>query len=80
MKLYKRYISVIQKVDKNGAVIPLGVLWDQGVYYQIDKILEVRNGVSQVGGCGILYRCMIEGHTRQLYYEVNRWFMESTKP
>ena len=35
---------------------------------------------SQVGGCGILYRCRIAGVERNLFLERTRWFIESAKP
>ncbi|MEF9966918.1 MAG: hypothetical protein RSC10_07230 [Longicatena sp.] len=80
MKLYKRYVSVIQRVDKNGYITPLSIVWENDIEYTIDKILEIRNAVSEVGGCGVLYRCRIGGSIRNLYYERTRWFLESTKP
>lgn len=80
MKLYKRYIAVCQKVDKDGVITPLSIMWDNGREYPIDRIIEIRNAVSEVGGCGILYRCRIAGNIRNLYYERTRWFIESTKP
>lgn len=80
MKLYKRYVSVVQLVDKQGKIFPKTLIWDNGKEYSIDRILEIRNAVSQVGGCGILYRCKIGENERNLFYERTRWFMESTKP
>lgn len=80
MKLYKRYIAVYQQVDKEGTITPLSILWEDDVTYPIDRILEIRDAVSEVGGCGRLYRCRIGGQIRNLYYERNRWFIESTKP
>lgn len=80
MKLYKRYVSVYQKVDKDGNITPISIIWDNGIEYSIDRILERRESVSQVGGCGILFRCRIGNGVRNLYYERVRWFVESTRP
>ncbi|MEG0527657.1 hypothetical protein [Amedibacillus sp. YH-ame10] len=80
MKLYKRYVSVYQKVDKEGGITPISIVWEDGREYAIDRIIDVKRAVSEVGGCGILYRCRIAGNIRNLYYERTRWFMESTKP
>ena len=80
MRLYKRYISVVQRVDKEGRITPISIVWDDGKEYSIDRILEIRNSVSRVRGCGILYQCRIPGNIRNLYYERMRWFVESTKP
>lgn len=80
MKLYKRYVIIIQKVDKQGEIIPLYIIWEDDIAYKIDRILKKYNAVSEVGGCGVLYRCRIGGTIRNLFYEKNRWFIESTKP
>ncbi len=55
--LYKRYVDVITLIDKQGRLTPLILRWENGVQYPIDRILEIRKAVSEVGGCGILYRC-----------------------
>lgn len=78
--LYKRYVDVVALIDKLGKLTPLILRWDNGVQYPIDRILEVRKAVSEVGGSGILYRCRIQNQERKLFYEKNRWFIESTKP
>lgn len=75
--MVKKYVSVIALMGKKGEVRPLAILWDNGVRYEIDRILEVRKAFSQLGGCGILYSCMIQGQRRNLFYEVDRWFIES---
>lgn len=80
MKLYKRYIDVVTMINKSGELTPLMLVWDNGVKYKIDKVVEVRNAASQVGGCGILYRCQVGGVERNLFFERNRWFIESTRP
>ena len=80
MMLYKRYVDVITLIDRQGKLKPLILIWEDGLQYPIDRILEVRNAMSEVGGCGILYRCRIQNAERKLFYERNRWFIESTKP
>ncbi len=78
--LYKRYVEVVTLIGKQGEVRPLFLIWDNGIKYPVDKIIEVRNAASQVGGCGLLFRCMIGGQIRNLFFERNRWFIESLKP
>ena len=56
------------------------MIWDNGMEYPIDRVLEIRKSASQVGGCGILYRCRIAGVERNLFLERTRWFIESAKP
>lgn len=78
--LYKRYVSVVVEVDKNGVPKPLYIKWDNGVYYKIDRILEKRNAMSVVGGGGILYLVRINDKERKLFFERTRWFIESYNP
>ncbi len=83
MKLYKRYVEVITLIGKEGQIKPLYMIWEtyEGkTLYKIDKITQVRQSQSQVGGCGILYECHIDGKVRHLFYERDRWFLESHKP
>ncbi len=80
MDLYKRYVDVITLMKKDGSMLPVMLVWDNGAKYSIDRIVEVRKAASQVGGCGILYKCKIEGKERNLFFERNRWFIESLKP
>lgn len=81
--LYKRYIPVIVCVGKEGEITPLSIVWEDSsgkALYKIDRIIKVRSASSPVGGCGILYECQIQGKKRNLFYERNRWFIESIKP
>lgn len=78
--LYKKYVNVVALIDKQGNIKPLFLVWNDGVKYPIDRILEVRKAASEVGGCGLLYRCRIQNVERKLFYEKNRWFIESVKP
>ncbi len=78
--MYKRYVAVITLIGKLGELQPLCIIWDNNQKYTIDKILEMRPSHSIVGGGGILYRCLIQGKERNLFYEKNRWFLESTQP
>ena len=81
MKRYKRYVSIIQFVDKNGKVTPKTLIWENNMKYTIDRVLEIRNAASCVGGYGLCYRCRIAGVERNLFFEdQKRWFIESLKP
>lgn len=78
--LYKRYIDVVTLIDKEGVMNPVMIIWDNGSKYKIDRVLEVRKSASVVGGSGILYKCRIQGKERNLFFEKNRWFIESYHP
>lgn len=78
--LYKRYVNVIAEADKLGNLTPIYLRWEDNQLFKIDKIIEVRQSVSRVGGNGILYRVRIQNRERRLFYEINRWFIESYTP
>lgn len=79
-RLYKRYVGVITFIDREGSVRPLYIIWENNIRYAIDKVCKVSQRASIVGGCGLCFECMISGQRRNLFYERNRWFIESTKP
>lgn len=83
-QLYKRYVEVVVRVDKEGNSIPLFLLWEGShgvVKFKVDKIITIRESFSVVGGGGLQYQCQIEGKRRNLYLEKGtRWFIESEKP
>lgn len=80
MYFYKRYIPVIALVDEKGDMMPMFIIWqdDKGdkKIYRIDKIINKRRSFSRVGGCGILYECMILSKKRKLFLERDKWFIE----
>lgn len=68
---------VSQKVDMivynhHGRLIPLK-LWLNQRWYTIDRILSISNHSAETGGFGRMYRVMIEGHLRRLYYMDDHW-------
>lgn len=87
--LYKRYVNVLAYFDKMGKITPKAIIWDDGISYEIDKILRICNQeFSKVGGGGTMFKCMIGGRERTLFFERGksaldvdqRWFIESEKP
>ncbi len=84
MKLYKRYINVLAYFNKEGHMVPRAIIWDDGISYEVDKVLQIKQQVhSELGGNGTSYLCKIGGYERTLFFErgpINRWFIESKKP
>lgn len=80
MKLFKKYVKVISLCDEDGNLTPGYIVWINGQKYKIDKVLENRQTASPAGGCGIRYRYLIDGRERNLFYETNRWFVETYRP
>ena len=73
----KVYVEVTAKFDTEGNITPLSVTWEDGMVYDIDRILDRRRAASlKAGGIGMRYTCRILGQRSYLYYEEPRWFVE----
>ena len=82
----RTYVEVIASFDCNGEVRPIAIKWEDGITYEIDKILDVTQTSSlKSGGAGTRYTVKIRGATRYLFCEGQnvmnrhkfcRWFIE----
>ena len=60
----KAYVPVTLDVDKEGAILPRLIWWDNGVIFQIDQILyKCRATSKKVGGGGIRYTVAVPTFT-----------------
>ena len=60
----KAYVPVTLSVDKEGAILPRLIWWDNGVIFQIDQILyKCRATSKKVGGGGIRYTVAVPTFT-----------------
>ena len=76
----KVYVKVTAKFDTEGNITPLSVTWEDGMVYEIDRILDRRRAASlKAGGIGMRYTCRILGQRSYLYYEEPRWFVEGKR-
>lgn len=74
----KTYVEVIARFSKDGILMPVDVMWEDGTKYHVDRVLRVERCASRkAGGVGIMYTCMIEGKRSHLFYEVDKWFVDS---
>ncbi len=80
---HKVYVPVIAEFDVDGNITPLSLVYEDGIRYEIDRVLDVRRRPSdRCGGVGVRYICRIKGHSTFLFYEdmgVNgkpKWFVE----
>ena len=74
----KEYVTVDARFTKEGKLLPLSVLWEDGTRYEVDKVLAIEPRASlKVGGAGIRYTCRIEGEVTYLFLEEDRWFVEA---
>lgn len=82
----KVYVDVDVHFDSEGKMQPCKLIWEDGVSYDIDRVVEVRRAAAQkAGGFGDRYTILVEGKTRYLFYERStdvddvrpgRWFLE----
>ena len=74
----KVFVETITKYTVDGQLIPLSVTWENGYRYDVDRVLEVKQAASlKVGGCGIRYKCRIQGKETYLFLENGKWFVEA---
>ncbi len=74
----KIYVDVILHHSKEGRIRPLAIVWANGVKYTIDKVTQITRAASTIaGGTGIRYTCWIQGQSRYLFLEEDRWFIEN---
>ena len=78
---FKVYVDVNEDRLKDGLLIPLSFIWEDGNRYEIDKVIDVRPAAStKAGGAGMRYQVRIHGLDKYMFLEeshgVSRWFME----
>ncbi len=76
---YKKvYVDVVLRNDKEGAIRPLSIEFEDGEIYEIDRLRFVCKAAStKVGGCGTRYTVVICGKETYLFNEDDKWFVEA---
>lgn len=76
--MYKRvYVDVLTLFDKEGNIIPVSIKWEDGKFFDIDKVIQVKRAPAlKAGGMGMRYACSVEGKETYLFFEDPRWFVE----
>lgn len=73
----RKNVCVIAKMDENGFVTPLELIWEDGKRFEIDKVLDFRKKASlKGGGMGLRYTCKIKSHERFIWLDGYVWFVE----
>ena len=74
----KRYVEVIADTTAEGVITPLTIVWETGVRYGIDRVLDRRQARSlKCGGTGMRFTVRVGTTTTYLWYEDPRWFVEA---
>ncbi len=81
----KVYVGVLVDHDPEGQMLPREITWEDGTKYPIDRVLDIRQAASRVGGQGDRYTIRVQGQERYLFFErstnltgnnIGRWFVE----
>jgi hypothetical protein len=78
MESCKVYVDVTAEFSKDGRLLPVSMVWQDGHVYEIQRVTDIRRAASlKAGGAGTRYTCVIDGRESHLYYEENNmWFVE----
>lgn len=66
-------IEVMLKCMTDGKMLPLCIKWQNGCIYEIERIIDIKPR----GPYSAIYKVMINGKQRCLYYENKKWLVES---
>ena len=70
-------MGVTARIDVDGQIVPLEIIWRDGRAFEIDRVLEsIRRASRRVGGTGLRFLVAVNGHEKYLFYEGPRWFVE----
>ena len=74
----KKCVEVLSSTSTEGVVTPQAIVWDTGIRYKIDCVLDRRRARSMRSNCtGIRYTIRVGSTTTYLWYEEPRWFVEA---
>ncbi len=73
----KQYVDVICYYSRKGKIMPMYVVWEDGIKYPIDKVNQIIPATSSNGGAiGMRYTCKFGNQERYLFLEEGKWFIE----
>ena len=82
----KVYVAVKAEFNEEGIMLPREIIWEDGMKYEIDRVLDIRQAAAmKAGGQGDRYTVRINGQQSYLFFErstnqtgnnLGRWFVE----
>ena len=85
-KNLKVYVQVKVDFREDGVMLPREIIWEDGVTYEIDRVLQITQAAAmRAGGQGDRYKIRVRGKESYLYFErsanltgnnIGRWFVE----
>lgn len=76
------FVSLILETRPSGLRHPLGVIWEDGRFFEITASRYVGRRAARSAGSGECWLCRIQGHEVPLYYSPlsGRWWMDGKGP
>ena len=85
-KSLKVYVQVKVDFREDGVMLPREIIWEDGVTYEIDRVVDIRQAAAmKAGGQGDRYTIEIDRKRSYLFFErsanltgnnIGRWFVE----
>lgn len=85
----KVYVDVKTNFRKDGVMIPVSLVWEDGTEYVIDRVTDIRPAAAaKAGGQGDRYTIRIGTRISYLFFErspnlsgkvIGRWFVEGER-
>ena len=85
-KSLKVYVQVKVDFREDGVMLPREIIWEDGVTYEIDRVIDIRQAAAmKAGGQGDRYTIEIDRKRSYLFFErsanltgnnIGRWFVE----
>ena len=85
-KSLKVYVQVKVDFREDGVMLPREIIWEDGVTYEIDCVVDIRQAAAmKAGGQGDRYTIVVRGKRSYLFFErstnqtgnnIGRWFVE----
>lgn len=65
-------------MEDGGRVMPVRVLWDDRLAFEVDEVLDVRWAhARRTSGAGLRYTVRVRGETTYLFRDGQGWFCEA---
>ena len=69
-KPLKVYVAVKADFNEEGIMLPREIIWEDGMKYEIDRVLDIRQAAAmKAGGQGDRYTVRINGQQSYLFFE-----------
>ena len=72
----KKYIRIDAIFERDGTMLPVRIIWDNGAEYPISEVIDVRYFKPDLNeATGLKHTCLILGKHREIYFDSMRWYV-----